>query len=90
MSLKRDDDFYKTKKSKEFYWNDVKDYFIPFLIQLIKDYELDNLSGLRADRQIRFWNYEHNSYIDYTLDDVINDKVKNKKIVEIVFHILDK
>jgi hypothetical protein len=101
MSVRRDRDFYKTKKSEEFYWNDVKDQFIPFLYQLNKDYKLDDLkdSGFshrnwnhlfgKSD-QIRFWNYDHQSYTDYKYEEILNDEVRNKKIVEIVFHVKDE
>ena len=30
ISLRKDDEYYRTKASKEFYWNDVKDDFIAF------------------------------------------------------------
>jgi hypothetical protein len=40
--------------------------------------------------QIRFWNYDHQSYTDYTYEDILNDKVGNKKIVEVVFHVKDE
>jgi hypothetical protein len=89
MSVRRDRDFYKTKKSEEFYWNDIKDQFIPFLFFLNKNYKLDDL--LDGDNtQIRFWNYDHQSYTDYTYEDILNDKVGNKKIVEVVFHVKDE
>ena len=88
MSVRRDRDFYKTKRSEEFYWNDVKDQFIPFLYQLNKDYKLDDL--IDSGNQIRFWNYDHKSYTDYMYEEILNDKVRNKKIVEIVFHVKDE
>ena len=88
MSVRRDRDFYKTKESEEFYWNDVKDQFIPFLYQLNKDYKLDDIKD--SDAQIRFWNYDHQSYTDYMYEEILNDEVINKKIVEIVFHVKDE
>lgn len=97
MGVKRDPDLYHTKRSKEFYWNDIKDQFIPFLFQLNKDYKIDNLlpSILKRykeeeSKQIRFWNYAHESYTDYTYEDILNDKAKNEKIVEVVFHVKDE
>ncbi len=91
MSLKRDPDLYKTKISKEFYWNDVKDQFMPFLHQLKKDYNLDNL--LSNDKHIRFLEQSYGSttnYEDYSIKEILNDQVRNKKVVEIVFHVKDE
>ena len=62
--------------SEEFYWNDVKDYYIPFLQLLSRRYKLDTYSSRwmessKAKLCNVFFNGDQSSY--YSLEEVIND-----------------
>ena len=63
------------KYSEKFDWNDVKDYYIPFLQMLVRRYELlSYLAGFGGINQPICFNTEMGfSYL--SLDQVINDRV---------------
>ena len=50
-----------------FYWNDIKDHFIPFLIHLNNNYEINGKSQF-------FTNTPHLTYQYYTVQEMIDDK----------------
>ena len=51
----------------EFKWNDIKDHFIPFLIHLNNNYEINGKSQF-------FTNTPHLTYQYYTVQEMIDDK----------------
>jgi hypothetical protein len=51
----------------EFKWNDIKDHFIPFLIHLNNNYEINGKSQF-------FTNTPHLTYQYYTIQQMIDDK----------------
>ena len=51
----------------EFKWNDIKDHFIPFLIHLNNNYEINGKSQF-------FTNTPHLTYQYYTIQEMIDDK----------------
>jgi len=64
-----------------FYWNDVKNYYIPFLQMLERRYELDNFSGNGQVGEV-FFNTDdsHNGFKFYKLEQVIKDNVENTSL----------
>ena len=59
-------------KFRKFYWNDVKDYYIPFLQMLQRRYEL--ISYLDDTAHIYFCFNTASGFRYLSLDQVINDK----------------
>lgn len=51
----------------EFKWNDIKDHFIPFLIHLNNNYEINGKAQF-------FTNTPHLTYQYYTVQEMIDDK----------------
>lgn len=70
---------YGTAKD-EFYWNDIKDHFIPFLQLLSKRYELKNFGHRPSDYVVLFQG-GRNKYA--TVEQVINDDLPTE-----VYHTL--
>ena len=60
-----------TEDSEYFYWNDVKDYYIPFLKLLSRRYKLGTYSVNGKSGNV-FFNSDNSAY--YTIDQVINDE----------------
>lgn len=57
--------------SEYFYWNDIKDYYIPFLQLLSKRYKLGTYSVNGKSGNV-FFNSDNSAY--YTVEQVINDE----------------
>ena len=74
---------------RKFYWNDVKDYYIPFLQLLVRRYELLPYLDDAAHIYVRFNTTSGFRYL--SLDQVINDKTGlDYPILGINLQILDK
>ena len=60
-----------TEDSEYFYWNDIKDHYIPFLQLLSRRYKLGTYSVNDKSGNV-FFNSDNSEY--YTVDQVINDE----------------
>jgi len=74
-------DIFKNDRSI-FEYDDIKDYFIPFLNLLSETYELGGLTPIVFDKK--------RSQFRKGINDVINDDVENAELISIFILIEDK
>jgi hypothetical protein len=63
--------------SSIFFWNEIKDHIIPFLNFFSKRYKTKHIT-LREKQLLGY------IYRQYKIEDIIKDKLENKKIVELI------
>ena len=89
-------DNYNTNDSyattKEFHWNDVKDYYIPFIQLLSNRYEILIQTPYISDYVVKiganYSGYYHYTYETY--EDIINDRVGVTKFNSIIVRVKEK
>lgn len=57
--------------TREFTWNQIKDYYIPFIQLLSNRYEIINMTG---DYTVKI-GANYSGYYYYTYEDIVNDRV---------------
>lgn len=65
---------------KLFKWDDVKDYIIPFLIRLDKEYDVSSRVYFYEYFKTHRWSSVGNSWVGYTLNSIIKDKISPNMI----------
>ena len=58
--------------SRNFSWKEVKDYYIPFVSLLRNRYTIKDQVYFKVQTGRRF---DEHTYINYTIDEIINDKI---------------
>ena len=66
------DNFFDIKNRGEFKWNDIKDHFIPFLIHLNNNYEIDGEAHFYLANTLQY----------YTVQEMIDDKPSELDVKE--------
>lgn len=74
-------------------WDDIKDYYIPFLKLILRRYGLgwfgaESIYG--KERQVRFYTGDHHRHEYFTLEQVINDEIPVEDLYEISIRVLYK
>lgn len=76
---------------KLFNWDNVKDYIIPFLKRLDKDYDVSRIYFYEYSKGVKYGSYStQQAWIGHSLNSIVKDKIKPGMIRVIDITVTDK